>query len=210
MCESELEKKEPDVHSPDTEEVSALVPEEAILALSQITQIIEREEQNGSRKATDPEHPLAKPLSDKAKADLREVLKTLHPADVAYVLEALPPDDRLAVWQLVDPEDEGDVLVEVSDGVRETLIEAMTSDELVDAVESLDTDEIADEGRLVLPPEAASGAALDNAVLRLYIIEAAQGFDDAILFHALTQTGSAANRRSRRRGRRRPGAYPCP
>ena len=73
-----------------------------------------------------------------------------------------------------------------------------------------DTDEIADEGRLVLPPEAASGAALDNAVLRLYIIEAAQGFDDAILFHALTQTGSAANRRSRRRGRRRPGAYPCP
>ena len=100
MCESELEKKEPDVHSPDTEEVSALVPEEAILALSQITQIIEREEQNVSRNATDPEHPLAKPLSDKAKADLREVLKTLHPADVAYVLEALPPDDRLAVWQL--------------------------------------------------------------------------------------------------------------
>ena len=40
MCESELEKKEPDVHSPDTGEVSALAPEEASLALSQITQII--------------------------------------------------------------------------------------------------------------------------------------------------------------------------
>ena len=155
MCESELEKKEPDVHSPDTEEVSALVPEEASLALSQITQIIEREEQNGSRKATDPEHPLAKPLSDKAKADLREILKTLHPADVAYVLEALPPDDRLAVWQLVDHEDEGDVLVEVSDGVRETLIEAMTSDELVDAVETLDTDEIADIVQ-DLPPDVVA------------------------------------------------------
>ena len=70
-------------------------------------------------------------------------------------------------------------------------------------------DKIADEGRLVLSPEASSGAAFDNAIFRLYIIEAAQGFDDAILFHALTQTGSAANRRSRRRGRRRPGACPC-
>ena len=52
-----------------------------------------------------------------------------------------------------------------------------------------DTDEIADEGRLVLPPEAASGAALDNAVLRLNIIEAAQGFDDPVLLHVcLTRT----------------------
>ena len=155
MCESELEKKEPDVHSPDTGEVSALAPEEASLALSQITQVIEREEQNGTRQTTDPEHPLAKPLSNQAKADLREILKTLHPADVAYVLEALPPDDRLAVWQLVDHEDEGDVLVEVSDGVRETLIAAMTSDELVDAVETLDTDEIADIVQ-DLPPDVVA------------------------------------------------------
>ena len=155
MCESELEKKEPDVHSPDTGEVSALAPEEASLALSQITQVIELEEQNGTRQTTDPEHPLAKPLSNQAKADLREILKTLHPADVAYVLEALPPDDRLAVWQLVDHEDEGDVLVEVSDGVRETLIEAMTSDELVDAVETLDTDEIADIVQ-DLPPDVVA------------------------------------------------------
>ena len=70
-------------------------------------------------------------------------------------------------------------------------------------------DKIADEGRLVLSPEASSGAAFDNAIFRLYIIEAAQGFDDTILFHMLIQTGSAANRRSRRRGRRRPGACPC-
>ena len=72
-----------------------------------------------------------------------------------------------------------------------------------------DTDEIADEGRLVLPPEAASGAALDNAVLRLYIIEAAQGFDDTILFHMLIQTGSAANHRSHRQDRHQPVRFPC-
>ena len=61
-------------------------------------------------------------------------------------------DERLAVWNLVKSESDGDILVEVNDGVRETLIDAMDRDELVDAVETLDTDEIAD---LVddLPPD---------------------------------------------------------
>ena len=60
--------------------------------------------------------------------------------------------ERLAVWNLVKSESDGDILVEVNDGVRETLIDAMDRDELVDAVETLDTDEIAD---LVddLPPD---------------------------------------------------------
>ena len=59
------------------------------------------------------------------------------------------------MWKLVDPEREGDILVEVNDGVRETLIDAMNRDELVDAVETLDTDEIAD---LVedLPPDVVA------------------------------------------------------
>ena len=53
---------------------------------------------------------------------------------------------------VVEGEGHGDILVEVNDGVRETLIDAMDRDELVDAVETLDTDEIAD---LVddLPPD---------------------------------------------------------
>lgn len=144
MRETDLEKIKTSLREPETEESSALAPEEASLALDQITQIIEREEENNPKLPPDPKHPLAKPLSQGAKEALREILAELHPADVAYVLEALPQDDRLAVWQLVDAEDEGDILVEVSDAVRETLIEAMTPDELVDAVETLDTDEIAD------------------------------------------------------------------
>ncbi len=144
MRESDLEKSELNERPAEVDEGDALAPEEASLALSQISQIIEREEQSGEKLAPDPKKPLAKPLSDAAKAALREILAELHPADVAYVLDALPQDDRLAVWDLVDSEDEGDILVEVSDAVRETLIDAMTTDELVDAVETLDTDEIAD------------------------------------------------------------------
>ena len=77
-------------------------------------------------------------------AELRSRLDALHPADVAYVLEALPLADRLIVWDLVKAERDGEILLEVSDAVRETLIESMDSEELVAATEQLDTDEIAD------------------------------------------------------------------
>ena len=75
---------------------------------------------------------------------LRASLDQLHPADVAYVLEALPLEDRLVVWDLVKAERDGEILLEVSDAVRETLIAHMENKELVAATEQLDTDEIAD------------------------------------------------------------------
>jgi len=83
-------------------------------------------------------------IPDAFLAELRSKLDALHPADVAYVLETLPLEERLIVWDLVKAERDGDILLEVSDAVRETLIESMDSEELVAATEQLDTDEIAD------------------------------------------------------------------
>jgi magnesium transporter len=77
-------------------------------------------------------------------AELQKKLDLLHPADVAYILEALPLDQRLDVWELVKAERDGDILLEVSDAVRQTLIADMDSDELLAAAEQLDTDELAD------------------------------------------------------------------
>ena len=54
--------------------------------------------------------------------ELQQALEHLHPADVAYILEALPLDERLIVWDLVKAERDGEILLEVSDAVRETLI----------------------------------------------------------------------------------------
>ena len=76
--------------------------------------------------------------------ELQKQLDALHPADVAYILEALPLEQRLIVWDLVKAEGEGEILLEVSDAVRETLIAHMDKRELVAATEHLDTDEIAD------------------------------------------------------------------
>jgi magnesium transporter len=76
--------------------------------------------------------------------ELQKQLDALHPADVAYILEALPLEQRLIAWDLVKAEREGEILLEVSDAVRETLIAHMDKRQLVAATEQLDTDEIAD------------------------------------------------------------------
>ncbi len=76
-------------------------------------------------------------------SELRSILDRLHAADIAYMLEALPLDDRLVVWDCVKADRDGEILIEVNDAVRETLIASMDREELVDAVESLETDEIA-------------------------------------------------------------------
>jgi magnesium transporter len=78
------------------------------------------------------------------KADLERTLARLHPADIAYILEALPLDERLYIWNLVKADRDGEILVEASDAVRESLISSMNTDELVAATETLDAEEIAE------------------------------------------------------------------
>lgn len=92
-----------------------------------------------------PRHDLVETLVHKQHlAELQKKLDELHSADIAYILEALPLEQRLQVWDLVKVERDGDILLEVSDAVRESLIASMDSEELLAAAEQLDTDEIAD------------------------------------------------------------------
>lgn len=92
-----------------------------------------------------PRHDLVEQLVHKQNVgELQKKLDALHPADVAYILEALPLDERLKVWELVKADRDGDILLEVSDSVRQSLIADMDSDELLAAAELLDTDELAD------------------------------------------------------------------
>src|SRR2546425_957959 len=85
-----------------------------------------------------------KPLARQYLVELRGRLDALHAADIAYVLEALPLEERLVVWDLVKADRDGEILLEVSDAVRETLIASMDSEELVAAAETLEADELAD------------------------------------------------------------------
>ena len=87
--------------------------------------------------------PIAEALRDSGEV-LQQQLDPLHPADIAFILESLPPDDRLTVWQRVRSDRDGEILLEVSDAVRETLIADMDQGEIMAAVEPLDADELAD------------------------------------------------------------------
>ncbi|MGB3461410.1 MAG: magnesium transporter [Rhodanobacter lindaniclasticus] len=99
--------------------------------LETIVELLHRHEEDGR-------------LPADALADLRQQLDELHPADIAFILESLPLDDRLALWQLVKADRDGEILLEVSDAVRESLIADMDRHEILAAAETLDADELAD------------------------------------------------------------------
>ena len=115
--------------------------------IEQIDELLESSEfsENSNENSVDEKHALIKNLvSKKNISSLESLLGDLHPADIADILESLPVQKRLVLWDLVKSANEGDILIEVSDSVRQTLIDDMDSTELLAAAEQLETDEIAD------------------------------------------------------------------
>ena len=74
----------------------------------------------------------------------RNLLNNLHPSELARLIESLPLNERALVWEMIDKNIEGEVLVEVSDEVRDGLIEKMDTDELITAIDGMALDDLAD------------------------------------------------------------------
>jgi magnesium transporter len=72
------------------------------------------------------------------------MIAAMHPAEIARLIEALPPAQREVVWNFVEPETEGDVLVELNENVRQSLIDGMDANELLAAAENMELDDLAD------------------------------------------------------------------
>jgi magnesium transporter len=87
---------------------------------------------------------LKQALESGAMRQVRRLVNALNPAEVADLLESQPQAQRKIVWELVAPDDEGDVLVELNDEVRASLIGSMEPEELVAATAGLDIDDLAD------------------------------------------------------------------
>ncbi len=83
-------------------------------------------------------------LHNQHQVRLQEKFEHLHPADIAYILESLPLDQRHIAWEAVKAQHEGQVLLEVSDAVRHTLISIMEVEELATVAGNLNADELAD------------------------------------------------------------------
>lgn len=134
----------PDAHAA----AEPMEPDQAQEALAEIQELLRRArlvETVVHNQAMDRHELVENLVYRQNNARLSARLEELHPADIAYILEALPLEDRIAVWDLIkSAERDGEILVEVSDAVRETLIENTDRAALVAAAETLDTDELAD------------------------------------------------------------------
>lgn len=116
-------------------------------SLRQISELLRKHElvEGLVHRQKGPRQDVVETLVHKAHlVELQRLLEPLHPADIARILESLPLKQRLVVWDLVKADRDGEILLEVTDAVRETLIADMDEHELVAAAEQLDTDEIAD------------------------------------------------------------------
>lgn len=87
---------------------------------------------------------LAENITDGSLAAARKIMVAMHPAEIADALEALPPTRRNILWEVIEPELEGEILMEVGDEVRESLVRGMDMEELRAATEQLDLDDLAD------------------------------------------------------------------
>ncbi|HSV17848.1 MAG TPA: magnesium transporter [Casimicrobiaceae bacterium] len=171
--------------SAETELVDRPAPRERVEdALARVTALLRRHrlveglihEQAGQ----DPASNIAlrgSAVVQKTKAELERTLARLHPADIAYILEALPRDERLYIWDLVRADRDGEILVEVSEAVRESLISSMDTRELVAAAETLDAEEIADIAE-DLPQEVMDDVFQSLPVDEREQLRAAMSFED--------------------------------
>ncbi|QDQ86378.1 magnesium transporter [Alcaligenaceae bacterium SJ-26] len=137
-----------------------LDPEDAQEALTRIQDVLHRQQLVSDlvhrQEAGDERAGLVESVVQRQhESEIKALLDDLHPADIAFILESLPKTERQAVWQLVGTEHDADVLLEVDDWVRESLIEAMDRQDLVAATETLDADELADLAP-DLPPDVVA------------------------------------------------------
>jgi magnesium transporter len=115
-------------------------------SLSEITRLLDRHRvlETLAHQQESPKRDLVEQLQHRQNlAELGKRLRVMHAADIAHVLESLPLGDRMTVWREVATEQAGDVFVEVSEAVRESLIEAMDAAALVEMLMQLDPEDLA-------------------------------------------------------------------
>lgn len=78
---------------------------------------------------------------DRLKARLSE----LHPADIAEIFDRIEDEEVQYLWRLIEVEGRGDVLIELEEDVRESLLATLTTKEIAEEVlENIDSDDAAD------------------------------------------------------------------
>ena len=101
-------------------------------------------DQDRSQKTEDQINALSDALKTGTMQHAAGMLNELNPAEIAHLLESLPHTERNIIWDLVDPEKEGEVLIQIGEELRATLIRDMSLQDLVSATAGMDVDDLAD------------------------------------------------------------------
>ncbi|MGB7300708.1 MAG: magnesium transporter [Burkholderiaceae bacterium] len=122
--------------------------EAAQIALAEVQQWLQRLDlirDMGHSDRTDDRSVIVERVNEQQLlSHLQARLKKLHPADVGYILEALPTDERGQLWGLIGADRDAEVLLEVSDSVREFLISITPLDEMVEMSRTMNADDLAE------------------------------------------------------------------
>ncbi len=107
---------QPETHDEPDDVQDALLEIQALLSRQKrVEDLVHRQDM--------PRHALVEDLVHKQHMnELRPRLIAMPAASIARILEALPQDESLLVWELVGPERGDEILDELSETVRETLI----------------------------------------------------------------------------------------
>ena len=87
---------------------------------------------------------LSKILESGTVSSAKRLINTLHPAEIADLLESLPLAQRTLLWQMIDDDIGGEVLLEVGEEVRESLVQRMDAAEIRAAASGLAIDDLTD------------------------------------------------------------------
>ncbi|QFI39753.1 magnesium transporter [Moritella marina ATCC 15381] len=74
---------------------------------------------------------------------VKRMLNQTPPCDIALLLESSPPAGRKVLWRLTDSEMQGEILDELNEDAKTSILKLMDTESLVAATEGLDTDDLA-------------------------------------------------------------------
>lgn len=83
-------------------------------------------------------------IADKKDANLRLMMKEFHYADIAEIAEELTKDEATYLIKLLDSEKTSDILAEMDEDLRESILKNLSTKEIAGELEELDTDDAAD------------------------------------------------------------------
>ena len=83
-------------------------------------------------------------LEEERSIGIQSKLSSLSPFEIARLLEAMEPRNREILWRMISKEDEGEVLKELVEDVRQSLIDQMDTNQIIAATQDLELDDLAD------------------------------------------------------------------